>query len=149
MEFPISLGVHQGSALSTLLFVVIMDAISHDLQQPILWTLLYADDVMLASEHKIELQRQVQAWCGRLRIFGLKRNVKETEYMTTDEDESSSIKVNGIELPRTSVFQYLGSATASDGGLLVEVNSRVSAAWSKWRSLTGVLCDKKIPERLI
>ncbi|VDO89286.1 unnamed protein product [Heligmosomoides polygyrus] len=31
---------------------------------------------------------------------------------------------------------------------MVEVNSRVSAAWSKWRSLTGVLCDRKIPERL-
>ncbi|VDO19279.1 unnamed protein product [Heligmosomoides polygyrus] len=30
----------------------------------------------------------------------------------------------------------------------VEVNSCVSAAWSKWRSLTGVLCDRKIPEHL-
>ncbi|VDO19312.1 unnamed protein product [Heligmosomoides polygyrus] len=29
-----------------------------------------------------------------------------------------------------------------------EVDSRVSAAWSKWRSMTGVLCDKKKPERL-
>ncbi|VDO80769.1 unnamed protein product [Heligmosomoides polygyrus] len=31
---------------------------------------------------------------------------------------------------------------------MVEVNSRVSAAWSNWRSLTGVLCDRKIPEHL-
>ncbi|VDO35114.1 unnamed protein product [Heligmosomoides polygyrus] len=31
---------------------------------------------------------------------------------------------------------------------MIEVNSRVRAAWSKWRSLTGVLCDRKIPERL-
>ncbi|VDO22419.1 unnamed protein product [Heligmosomoides polygyrus] len=31
---------------------------------------------------------------------------------------------------------------------MVEVNSRVSVAWSKWRSLTGVLCDRKIPEHL-
>ncbi|VDO96926.1 unnamed protein product [Heligmosomoides polygyrus] len=46
------------------------------------------------------------------------------------------------------MFKYLGSAIASDGSLMVEVNSRVSAAWSKWRSLTGVLCDKKMPERL-
>ncbi|VDP28332.1 unnamed protein product [Heligmosomoides polygyrus] len=30
---------------------------------------------------------------------------------------------------------------------MVEVKSRVSAAWSKWRSLTGVLCKKKIRER--
>uniref|UniRef100_A0A183G0B0 Reverse transcriptase domain-containing protein n=1 Tax=Heligmosomoides polygyrus TaxID=6339 RepID=A0A183G0B0_HELPZ len=72
---------------------------------------------------------------------------KNTEYPTTDVTESSSIKVNGIELLRTAVFKYLGSAVASDGKLMVEVNSCVSAAWSKWRSLTGVLCDNKIPER--
>ncbi|VDO62207.1 unnamed protein product [Heligmosomoides polygyrus] len=30
---------------------------------------------------------------------------------------------------------------------MVEVSLRVSAAWSKW-SLSGVLCDRKIPEHL-
>ncbi|VDO23226.1 unnamed protein product [Heligmosomoides polygyrus] len=144
MEFLISVGIHQGSALSPLLFVVVMDAISRDLQQPVPWTLLYADDVMLASEGKIELQRQVQAWCDRLERFGLKLNVRKTEYMTTDEDESSSIKVNGIELPHTSVFKYLGSAIASD----TVYSLKPIHAWCKWRSLTGVLCDKGIPERL-
>ncbi|VDP11736.1 unnamed protein product [Heligmosomoides polygyrus] len=147
-EFPISVGVHQGSALSPLLFVVVMDAITRDLQKPVPWTLLYADDVMLACEDKGELEREVQAWCDRLAMFGLKLNVKKTEYFTTDVNESGSIKINGTELARTSVFKYLGSAIASDGSLMVEVNSRVSAAWSKWRSLTGVLCDKKMPERL-
>ncbi|VDO64985.1 unnamed protein product [Heligmosomoides polygyrus] len=70
------------------------------------------------------------------------------EYLTKDVNESSSIKVNDIELPRTSVFKYLGSAVKSDGNLMVEMNSRVNAAWSKWRSLTGVLCDRKIPEHV-
>ncbi|VDP04161.1 unnamed protein product [Heligmosomoides polygyrus] len=103
---------------------------------------------MLASEDKDELEREVQAWCDRLERFGLKLNVKKTEYPTTDVTESSSIKVNGIELPRTAVFKYLGSAVASCGKLIFEVNSRLSTAWSKWRSLTGVFCGRKIPERL-
>ncbi|VDP04226.1 unnamed protein product, partial [Heligmosomoides polygyrus] len=90
------------------------------------WMLLYAADVMLACEDKIELQRQEQAWCDRLDRFGTNINVKRIEYLTADEDESSSIKVNGIELPRTSVFKYLGSAIASDGGLLVKAISRLS-----------------------
>ncbi|VDP14487.1 unnamed protein product [Heligmosomoides polygyrus] len=125
-----------------------MDAIPRDLPQPVPWTLLYADDVILACEDKDDLERQVQAWCDRLTRFGLKLNVKKTEYLTTDVNESGSIKINGTELARTSVFKFLRSAIASDGGLTVEVNSRVSAAWSKWRSLTGVLCDRKIPEHL-
>ncbi|VDP48488.1 unnamed protein product [Heligmosomoides polygyrus] len=124
-----------------------MDAITRDLQKPVPWTLLYADDVRLASEDKGELGREVQAWCDRLERFGLKLGVKKTECLTTDVTESSSVKVNGIELPRTAVFMYLGSAVASDVKLMVEVNPRVSAAWFKWRSLTAVLCDKRIPER--
>ncbi|VDO21742.1 unnamed protein product [Heligmosomoides polygyrus] len=133
-----------------------MGAITRDLQKPVPWTLLYADDVMLASEDKGELERELQAWYDRLERFGLRLNVKKTEYLTTDVTEydrlerfglrlnvkkteylttdvieSSSIKVNGIQLPRTAVFKYLGSAVESDGKLMVEVNSRVSAAWSK------------------
>ncbi|VDO85254.1 unnamed protein product [Heligmosomoides polygyrus] len=100
MEFPIFVGVHQGSALSPLLFVVVMDAISRDLQRPAPWTLLYADDVMLACEDKIEIQWQVQALRERLVRFGLK--LKKAEYLTTREDESSSIKVNGIDVLRPS-----------------------------------------------
>ncbi|VDP39746.1 unnamed protein product [Heligmosomoides polygyrus] len=42
------------------------------------------DDVMLDSEDKGELERELQAWCGRLERFGLKLNVKKTEYLTTD-----------------------------------------------------------------
>ncbi|VDP11903.1 unnamed protein product [Heligmosomoides polygyrus] len=91
-----------------------MDAITRDLQNPLPWKLLYADDVMLASEDKDELEREVQAWCDRLERFGLGLNVKKTEYLTTDVTNSSSIKANGIELPRTSVFKYLGSAIASN-----------------------------------
>ncbi|VDP57441.1 unnamed protein product [Heligmosomoides polygyrus] len=61
-----------------------MDAITRDLQKPVPWTLLYADDAMLACERKCELERQVHAWCDCLAMLGLKLNVKKTEYLTTD-----------------------------------------------------------------
>ncbi|VDO88578.1 unnamed protein product [Heligmosomoides polygyrus] len=54
--------------------------------------------LMLASEDNGEPEREVQA---------------------------CSVNVNGIEFPRTSVYKYLGSAAASDGKLMVEVNSRI------------------------
>ncbi|VDO74551.1 unnamed protein product [Heligmosomoides polygyrus] len=72
------------------------------------WLILhYADDVMLACDDKGDLERQVQAWCDRLAMFGLKLNVKKTEYLTTEVNESGSVKIDGTELARTSVFKYL------------------------------------------
>ncbi|VDO84987.1 unnamed protein product [Heligmosomoides polygyrus] len=82
VEFAISAGVHQGSALSPLLFVVVMDA-TRDLQKAVPCTLYYADDMMLACDDKDDLERQMQAWCDRLAEFGFK-NVKKTNYITSD-----------------------------------------------------------------
>ncbi|VDP36466.1 unnamed protein product [Heligmosomoides polygyrus] len=64
-----------------------------DLHKPVPWTLLYADDVMPACEEKGELERQVQAWCDHLAVFGHKLNVKKTEYSTTDVNQYRSIKI--------------------------------------------------------
>jgi len=65
-EFPIRVGVHQGSALSPLLFTTVMDAVTRDLQKPTSWTLLYADDVALIATTRADLQEQVQNWKARL-----------------------------------------------------------------------------------
>ncbi|EYC05843.1 hypothetical protein Y032_0080g1396 [Ancylostoma ceylanicum] len=146
-EFGISVGVHQGSALSPLLFILVMDAITRDLQRPALWTLLYADDVMLASEQKEDLERQTQAWSERLVRFGLRLNVKKTEYMTSNPDELSTIHVDSNDLRRTDYFKYLGSTLSADGNLAHKVAARVNATYLKWRPMTGVLCDKNIPDR--
>ncbi|VDP41883.1 unnamed protein product [Heligmosomoides polygyrus] len=63
-------------------------------------TLLYADDVTLACENKTELERQAQSWCDRLALFGLKLNVKKTEYLTTDCNGNENATVDG----RSSAF---------------------------------------------
>ncbi|VDO96416.1 unnamed protein product [Heligmosomoides polygyrus] len=91
---PVSDEVHQGSALSPLLFVVFADAITRDLQKPVTWTLLYSDDVMLASEDKDELEREVQAWCDRLERFGLKLNMKKIANSRVPNDERSRVQLN-------------------------------------------------------
>ncbi|VDO73075.1 unnamed protein product [Heligmosomoides polygyrus] len=52
---------------------------------------------MLACEDKTELERQAQAWCDSLALFGLKLNVKKTEYLTRHVDEHGSLKINGLD----------------------------------------------------
>ncbi|VDP10633.1 unnamed protein product [Heligmosomoides polygyrus] len=72
--------------------------------------------------------RSLELWCDRLALFGLRLNVKKTEYLTTDVNELGSIKINGTELSRVTSFKYLGSTITSDGSLKLEVIACVSAA---------------------
>ena len=43
-------------------------------------------------------------------------------------------------------FKYLGVTINEEGGS--EEAARVSAVWGKWRDLSGVISDKKMPRKL-
>jgi hypothetical protein len=49
-DFPINVGLHQGSALSPYLFSLVMDEVTRDIQGGIPWCMLFADDVVLVDE---------------------------------------------------------------------------------------------------
>ncbi|CAD6198523.1 unnamed protein product [Caenorhabditis auriculariae] len=68
--------------------------------------------------------------------------------MTTDADEDGTITVANTDLPRAKSFKYLGSTIAEDGSIANDVTARIQSAWMKWRSTTGVMCDRKMSDRL-
>ena len=41
-------------------------------------------------------------------------------------------------------FTYLGSTLAKDGELDAELIHRVQRGWKKWKTVSGVLCDRKM-----
>ena len=43
-------GVHQGSVLSPLLFIIVLEALSRDFREGLPRELLYADDLVLMAE---------------------------------------------------------------------------------------------------
>ena len=43
-------GIHQGYALSPLLFTIVMDALTEDVREGSLTEMLYADDLVLCGE---------------------------------------------------------------------------------------------------
>ena len=45
-------------------------------------------------------------------------------------------------------FKCLGLTVQADGGSEKEVTKRVQAGWRGWKKITGVMCDKKVPEGL-
>ena len=146
-SFPVTVGVHQGSALSPLLFVIVMNSITRDLQKCVPWTLLYADDVMLAADSRKDLETQVQTWHDRLQGFGLRLNIHKTEYLETIPSPGT-IGINGAPLTKVNTFRYLGSRLNGDSSVNEDVRARINATWMRFRDVTGVLCDKKMPIRL-
>ena len=49
-DFSITIELHQGSALSPFLFVVVMDEFTIAIQDEISWCMLFADDIVLVDE---------------------------------------------------------------------------------------------------
>ena len=53
-----------------------------------------------------------------------------------------------VNLLTVQSFKYLGSTIDRGGGTNKGVDNRVTKAWPKWRELSGVICDKRIPTKL-
>ena len=49
-SFSVKVGVHQGSALSPVLLIMVMDFLTEDVREGSLMELLYADDLVLCGE---------------------------------------------------------------------------------------------------
>ena len=60
--FGVGVGVHQGSVLSPLLFIIALEALSREFRTGCPWEMLYADDLMISAESMEELLVKVQTW---------------------------------------------------------------------------------------
>jgi hypothetical protein len=82
-SFHIGIGVHQGSILSPLLFIVVMEEITKSLRSGPPWELLYADDIVLTAESESELFQKFKAWKTGLAEHGLKVNDTKTKLLVS------------------------------------------------------------------
>ena len=64
-EFLVNIGLRQGSALSPLLFIMVMEIISRKINtKDILRKKMYADDLAIIAESKQDLQEVLEKWKG-------------------------------------------------------------------------------------
>ena len=61
-DFPINIGLHQGSTLSSYLFALVMDEVTRDIQSDIPWCMLFADEVVLVDESRAGVNRKLELW---------------------------------------------------------------------------------------
>ena len=53
--YEVKVGMHQGSALSSLLFVIVTEAISREFRVALSWELLYANHLVVIAETEEDL----------------------------------------------------------------------------------------------
>jgi len=66
--FEEKVGMHQGSALSPLLFVIVMEALSREFRVALPWELLYADDLVVVAATEEDLIKRLNEWRITCRI---------------------------------------------------------------------------------
>ncbi|GJN23525.1 hypothetical protein PR202_gb11181 [Eleusine coracana subsp. coracana] len=145
-------GLHQGSALSPYLFALVMDEVTREIQSDVPWCMLFADDVVLVDESRDGVNRKLELWRHTLECKGFRLSRAKTEYMMCEfsvtRHEDGDVSLNGQLVAKKDTFRYLGSMLQKDGDIDEDVRHRISAGWLKWRQASGVLCDKRVPQKL-
>ncbi|KAK3538588.1 hypothetical protein QTP86_006676 [Hemibagrus guttatus] len=148
-EFKVEVGLHQGSALIPFLFAIVMYQLSEEVRRESPWTMMFADDIVICSESREQVEESLERWRFALERRGMKVSRSKTEYMCVNEKEGSgTVRLQGEEVKKVQEFKYLGSTVQSNGECGKEVKKRVQAGWNGWRKVSGVLCDRKISARI-
>ena len=79
--FSVRVGVHQGSVLSPLLFIVVLEALSREFREGLPMELLYADDLVLMAESEELLREKLRKWKEGMEAKGLRVNAGKTKVM--------------------------------------------------------------------
>ena len=83
--FEVKDGMYQGSALSPLLFVMVMEAISTEFRVALPWELLYADDLIAIAETEDDLIKGLNDWTDNVENKGLRENMYKIKVIISGE----------------------------------------------------------------
>ena len=79
--FRVKVGVHQGSVLSPLLFIIVLEALSRRFRGGLPMELLYADDLVLMTDSEEQLVEKIRKWKVGMEEKGLRVNLGKTKVM--------------------------------------------------------------------
>ena len=86
-KFGVKVGVHQGSVLSFLLFIIVLEALSNECRNRSVWELLYADDLVIFAKILKELEDN---YCALKNSFSV--NMKKTKVKVSALNQGPSFQ---------------------------------------------------------
>lgn len=111
-EFGIAIGLHQRSALSPPLVVVVMDILSEAIGYEDISELLYVDDLVVVARSEEELKRRMLEWQECLEKGGLRVNVGKTRTMIASKgggEQTAIVDTHGRQPRQVDSFKYHGT----------------------------------------
>jgi len=105
--FEVKVGMHQGSALRPLLFVIVMEAISREFRDALPWELLYADDLAVIAETEEELIKRLNEWKDNVESKGMRANMNKTKVMISGERQK--VRQKAVRWPCWVCSKSVGS----------------------------------------
>ena len=112
------------------------------------WMMLFGDDIVICKETREEVEWRLESW-----KYALEREMKvsrsKIEYLCMNGgNDDETVKMEDTKVPRIKEYKYLGSTVQESSGCEKEVKKRVQAGWNKWRKVSGVICDRRLPARV-
>nr|XP_009766556.1 PREDICTED: uncharacterized protein LOC104217909 [Nicotiana sylvestris]XP_016446357.1 PREDICTED: uncharacterized protein LOC107771493 [Nicotiana tabacum] len=145
--------LHHGSALSLLLFALVMDVLTRHIQGDVLWCMLFTDDIVLIDETRCGVNASLDVWRQTLESKSFKLSRTKIEYLKckfsvgTHETEVD-VKLDTLVIPKRDSFKYPGSIIQSNGKIDEDVTYRIGVGWLKWRLASVILFNRNMPPRL-
>ena len=78
-KFEVEVRVHQGSVLSPLLFIIVLEALSHEFWACVPWEDLYVDDLVIIADSLEGCVRRLLIWKETMEKKGLRVNAGKTK----------------------------------------------------------------------
>ena len=112
-DFSMKVGVHQGSVLSPLLFVTVIDEVTENARKVWMKQILYADDLVLMGETIEGLRENFDEWREAFESKGMRVNLEKTKLMVSGmEEEAFDSKVDPCGICGTRVMSNSVLCTA-------------------------------------
>jgi len=99
--FEVKVGNHQGSALSPLLFVIVMQVSSREFRVALPWE-LYADDLVVIVETEDDLIKRHNEWKDNVENRGMRVNMNRTKVILVGMTEDNA---EGCKMAMWSVVE--------------------------------------------